>query len=136
MFNIMTHGFQYADASIFCVGTETAIILLHEFYKVHENSLDPNAFINRIIFHKIHAYVKVNKISAIKRCKRINKKLEENNLLFNMNYIEEAMLYSAPHKIIAALDMQKIYGKQLASSDYLRGIFPELPKKFVITKEG
>lgn len=135
MFNIKTHGFQYTDASIFCVGTESAIDLLHEYYKIHENNLDPNAFVDRIIFHEIHAYLTPNKISANKQCKRLNTKLKENKLLFDIKYMEEALLYFSPHKVVKALDMEEIYDHELESSDYLRSIFPELPKKFVITKE-
>lgn len=135
MFNIKTYGFQYTDASIFCVGTEQAIDLLHEYYKVHENNLDPNAFVDRIIFHGIHAYLTPNKIFAKKQCKRLNAKLKENELIFDIEYMEEALLHFSPHKVIKALDMEEVYGHELESSDYLRSIFPELPKKFVITKE-
>ena len=52
--------------------------------------------------------------------------------LFDIDYLEEATLLSEPHKVIKALELEELYGKELDVSPYLMECFPNLPSKYII----
>lgn len=135
MFNVKTYGFFYTDVSIFCVGTETQIDLLKEYYELHKYELDSQSFIDRIISHGIYAYMKPRKWYAKIKCRRFNKIFESKKLLFDIKYIEEATFIASPYKMIKAFKRDDIYNQECQTSEYLRSIFPELPRQFTIERE-
>lgn len=134
MFNLKSFAFQFEDVSIYCVGSQEDVNLLHLFFKLHEDKLNAYAFIKRIIFNKIYAYVEGNGLMNYLRCQIFNLVLKRHGFLMNMKYFEEAIFLSYPIKFIEVLMAPELYGNEVEVSKYWRKRFPLLPEIFVIPK--
>ena len=133
MFNIKTFSYQFSDVIIYCVGEESNINLLYQYYKIHEKELEPQNFAKRIIHSKVYAYIEGNTPKAIIACDKYNKRLKQAGFLMDIEYYEEAMLIENPIKVIEFLELQELYNQEIEISEYWRERFSTLPEKFVIT---
>ena len=136
MFNINVHIFKFSDLSIFCAGLESNIDKLIHFYKLHQNNIDPQIFIERIVFHKVYArYVSFNKLTLI-RCSKFNHYLFCNELLMDLPYFDEISFIANPHEVITLLEFDELYGKKLEISEYWRSRLPHLQNEFSVEMES
>lgn len=132
MFNLKTFTFDFPDISIHCVGSNNNVNMLYHFYSIHKNHLDPDLFLKRILSCNIFACYEGRNPLYTFQVKKYNDLLKRSGALFNIDYLEEAMLLADPHKIIKVLELEELYGKELDISPYLQNCFPNLPPKYII----
>ena len=132
MFDIKFIVFKFSDVSIYCVGLQSNIDMLNQFFVTHQNNINSKKFIDRIVFHSIYSrLVSVNILSSL-RYHKYNHYLKRNGLLMNLKYFDEAMFISNPQKIIEILEIQNIYDENFKVSQYWKIRFPHLPDEFPI----
>ena len=134
MFNISYYSFDFTDVTISCVGLTDNINMLCQFYNIHAEALNPDAFLDRIIAQNIYCCFEGKSMASSIKIKKYNKVLKNHNLLFDTEFFPEIMLLSNPHKMISTLSLEDLYGQELEISSYLNELFPHLPEKFTINR--
>lgn len=130
MFNISIFVYEFADLCLYCVGTKGTLNLLNQYYKTHENRLDRKNFIQHIISSKTYAYAESTSLRTIPQCHAINKKLNQTDLLMDIEQFDETTFLADPKKWIEALAAKELYNSEVTISQYWRTRFPSLPEKF------
>lgn len=135
MFDISIIVYKFLDTSVYCVGRETDLNLLQQYFELHRDQINGRCFTERIVNSKIYARFKAKKPCAFPLAWRSNRQLAQNGLLLNMNYLDEAMFLANTEKMIAALKINDYHGLQFQISDYWTSRFPEFPGEFMIREK-
>ena len=132
MFNLKTFTFNFPDVSIHCVSENKNITKLRYFCIAYKNSLNPELFIKHIIKCGVLACFEESIPVYAPRAQKFNNLLKKSGALFDIDYLEEAMLLAEPHKLIEILGLEELYGEEHDVSPYLQECFPNLPPKYTI----
>ena len=132
MFNLETTIFKFLDVSIYCVSSDRNISMIKQFFLIHQNQIDLNAFVNRIELLSIYSRFVPQNMSSFLQFYKYNYILKSNGLLINLKYFDEILFISEPHTIIKKLNLHDLYGKTFKISKYWKDRFSHLPNEFII----
>ena len=132
MFNIKSIVYKFSDVVIYCVGLQSNIDMLSQFFIMHQNNIESKKIAERIVFHSVYCRFSANNILSLPQYNKCNRYLKNNGFLMDLKYFDEAMFISNPQKIIKMLEAQNLYGKSFKVSQYWKNKFPHLPDEFPI----